>query len=329
MKPFRWLIVLALFLVGCGSKTGLPPQPPSSEEESNESSMAFGDGNPLLFVSGDGRMEDRHIYLARADGSNAFCLTCGPDVWGAYSFPVWAPDRSAFAFVYGDTEVAIQTSDGRVITLFRGDGRYRDLRWSPDGSRLAFSFEGRQGNGWAPAQVCTVVLEERLSAGTRQCWTDAGYNSSPEWSPDGRFLLFAHRHGEFEQADLFRLDLTDRSVERLTDTPDRSELHPRWYGERILYVAQIGQQTDLWVMRADGREPVCLTPGEEDGNWPEWSPDGTRILFVTSRTSDAWSQSDVPFAGYAELYVMAADGSNPVNLTNNPRRFVTQPSWGR
>ena len=40
--------------------------------------------------------------------------------------------------------------------------------------------------------------------------------------------------------------------------------------------------------------------------WPSWSPDGTKISFVTDRD------------GNDEVYVMNADGSSPANLTNNP-----------
>ena len=39
---------------------------------------------------------------------------------------------------------------------------------------------------------------------------------------------------------------------------------------------------------------------------PEWSPDGTRIAFITDRD------------GNDEVYVMGVDGSNPTRLTNTP-----------
>ncbi|NIM52761.1 MAG: hypothetical protein GTO22_26535, partial [Gemmatimonadales bacterium] len=43
-----------------------------------------------------------------------------------------------------------------------------------------------------------------------------------------------------------------------------------------------------------------------DDREPAWSPDGTRIAFASNRD------------GNYEIYVMDADGSNPVRLTDNP-----------
>ena len=48
---------------------------------------------------------------------------------------------------------------------------------------------------------------------------------------------------------------------------------------------------------------------------PAWSPDGTRIAFVSDRDG-----------GFPELYLMNADGSGVTRLTNNA--FVDgNPSW--
>ena len=57
--------------------------------------------------------------------------------------------------------------------------------------------------------------------------------------------------------------------------------------------------------QADGDEPMDLREGKPVYIWPVSSPDGKRIVFVSNRD------------GNTELYVMDADGSNPVNLTRN------------
>ncbi|MCG8620575.1 MAG: hypothetical protein MJE68_01070, partial [Proteobacteria bacterium] len=48
---------------------------------------------------------------------------------------------------------------------------------------------------------------------------------------------------------------------------------------------------------------------------PAWSPDGKQIVFTSLRD------------GNGEIYVMNADGTNPVNLTQH-REWDTNPSWG-
>ena len=71
-------------------------------------------------------------------------------------------------------------------------------------------------------------------------------------------------------------------------------------------------------MSPDGGEVTQLTD-EETGNLaPSWSPDGSRIAFQSWRT------------GEAEIWSMAADGSDPVNLTRSPATAdaMWDGAWG-
>ncbi len=63
---------------------------------------------------------------------------------------------------------------------------------------------------------------------------------------------------------------------------------------------------EIYVMDADGSNPLKLTNTPEGSLGPVWSPDGRKIAFL--------SYAD----GNPEIYVMNADGSGPQNLTNNP-----------
>ena len=64
-------------------------------------------------------------------------------------------------------------------------------------------------------------------------------------------------------------------------------------------------QGDIWAMEATGLDPVQLTThAARDAN-PAYSPDGTKIAFMSERDGDA------------EIYVMSADGSGQTRLTTN------------
>jgi TolB protein len=72
-------------------------------------------------------------------------------------------------------------------------------------------------------------------------------------------------------------------------------------------------------MNADGTNRTRLTNNPADDSYPDWSPDGKKIAFMSNRV-------DPPSNKY-EIYVMnAADGSGKTNISNNPGHDGT-PSW--
>ncbi len=97
----------------------------------------------------------------------------------------------------------------------------------------------------------------------------------------------------------------------IVPTPEREII-----SGRIAYMAkaEAGHYWDIYVMGADGLDPQRLTETESDDGFPNWSPDGRRIAFVSDRD------------GNREIYVMNADGTAPTNLTNHPAEDWT-PSW--
>ena len=83
---------------------------------------------------------------------------------------------------------------------------------------------------------------------------------------------------------------------------------PDWSpdGQRVTFESNRDGNYEIYVVGADGSNPVNLTNDLGYDGVPSWSPDGSRIAFCSSRD------------GNDEIYVMNADGSNPVNLTNDP-----------
>jgi tricorn protease len=89
------------------------------------------------------------------------------------------------------------------------------------------------------------------------------------------------------------------------------ELSPK--GERALFVAR-GDVFTLPIEKGPTRN-LTNSSGAHD-KWARWSPDGSRIAFISDRT------------GEEELYVIAQDGSGkPEQLTSGGKAMRYQPEW--
>jgi Tol biopolymer transport system component len=85
--------------------------------------------------------------------------------------------------------------------------------------------------------------------------------------------------------------------------------------EKIAFYSERDGNQEIYTMNAaDGSNLTRLTDSPADDSNPSWSPDGTQIAFNSNR--DSTEQENFQ---NQEIYVMnAADGSNPIRLTNNP-----------
>ncbi|MBI1927063.1 PD40 domain-containing protein [Candidatus Poribacteria bacterium] len=83
---------------------------------------------------------------------------------------------------------------------------------------------------------------------------------------------------------------------------------------KIAFVSNRDGNYEIYVMNANGSNPINLTRHPAKDMTPSWSPDGTKIAFASDR------------GGNFEIYMMNADGSNLVNLTNHPK-LDAGPSW--
>jgi Tol biopolymer transport system component len=84
---------------------------------------------------------------------------------------------------------------------------------------------------------------------------------------------------------------------------------------------------EIYTMNPDGSDPVRLTDNYVEEFMPVWSPDGTKIAFMSYRDSYSYGQCcGNPDKG-AELYVMDADGSNQKRLTYTMPEGEMSPAW--
>jgi TolB protein len=158
-------------------------------------------------------------------------------IGGFDSNPDFSPDRTRLTFMrVASTERGTARSAIFVVNV-DGTGLHRLTplktnaifpRWSPDGSRIAFSTNGDNFSDQLSANVFTIRPDGR---GLTQVTHDANNNHSftPDWSPDGTKLVFAHATAGEDHIDLDVHDLhSGRTSVLLRGTAGVVDQDPAW-----------------------------------------------------------------------------------------------------
>ena len=225
----------------------------------------------------------------------------------------------------------LDVATGVVQPLTSGGAVNLEPRWSPDGKRLAWmstQFEGRFHLYVADLVNGALSGVRRVSADTVSGLPRAYYSArdhalSPSWSPDGRELVYVNNAGhEWGSGGVWRAAVPAAggtlSGRELRHEETTWAARPDWSpdGRRVVYASYIGRMFhQLFVMTAEGKNPIQLTFGEYDATQPRWSPDGQRIAYLANES------------GMPELRVIAVRGG--ATLTVARTRRVYKRALGR
>lgn len=341
--------MIALALLACSSPA--PPPLPS----------------PGLVVSVQGGEAPGLVVMA-PDGSGARRLTDGTFDAGA----AWSPDGGRIVFTRM-VETPAQLDDpcglpfhGAAMVLDPVSGDVRliadipvvigSLRWSPDGSKIAF------WTGWGDPAAC-----DRDGFGETRVWIAAadgsgarelGLGAMPEWSPDGEALAIVKDGSVYTVSP-------DGAPIRTVYTADGGKSGAAaavWSrdGAMIGFATSEGAVSRLWTApSADGAPtlaapgaaweiPVAYTPGgdlllastlpgpPDDPEIVKLSPDGTRTRLASHAGRDlepalSPDGTQVVFRsnrdGAWEIYVVSLDVSGLTRLTHDAVAVESGPAW--
>jgi len=210
-----------------------------------------------------------------------------------YCGGAWSPDGERLVcetFGVDDPSLngmySIRAADGGGLTRITSNPGGTDMPgdYSPDGTRLVFM----RWHDMRPVGLFVTNVDgsevRQLTPGD-MILDDSGHAGS--WSPNGNDILFVARESEEHHKAIWIVNADEGSPEQLPITPacggplgaaDEYGCHsPDWSpdGDRIVFTRSEpdGSNETLWIVNADGSNPVQVTDGTDDN--PSWGPPTT------------------------------------------------------
>lgn len=183
---------------------------------------------------------------------------------------------------------------------------------SPAGDILA--FVSRRTN-----ETDDIYLVPISGGEPRRLTSDNLIISGMVWTPDGRDLIYSSNRGGAQH--LWKISAAGGTPERLAageENPDTLAMSVQ--GRRLAYSSTTSDM-NIWKIEVPDTlgktvsPPLKLIASTRTDNSPQYSPDGKKIVFTSSRT------------GSLEIWTCDADGSNSSRVTSIGGAHLGTPRW--
>jgi len=172
-------------------------------------------------------------------------------------------------------------------------------------SRIAF-VSTRSGSS-------EIFVSDLFFGEAHQVTHDNAHALTPHWSPDGQRLLYT---SFFKSGfpDIFQIDL--RSMQRTTfvslkGTNTGARYSPS--GNQVVMVLSGEGNPEIYVSNAQGRQISRRTRTDGVESSPEFSPDGSQIIYASEPGP--------------QLYIMSASGGSPRRIPTGLSSYCAEPDW--
>lgn len=239
------------------------------------------------------------------------------EVHGGMRLLSWSPDSKTLAFIdhAASAPPEIKRSDLFFLDLNTMERRRVDTHcistvlpaFSYDGTTLAFACILGYDH-------YTIDLLDLANGSSRRVFDSPGEISGLDWSPDGRYLYFAHSSSGGNKV-LWRIDPSDPTRRtRIPTAPHIADFAINRATGRLIY-AQYSQVANLWRLPINptGR-PAPFVASTRIQNNPNISPDGRRVAFESDRS------------GSREVWISDSEGHDLQQITSL-NSLTGTPRW--
>jgi dipeptidyl aminopeptidase/acylaminoacyl peptidase len=228
------------------------------------------------------------------------------------SDPHISPDGRVVAFVLTvidqkknrrESSIWIVPADGSVAPRrFSAEGfSSNSPRWSPDGKTLAFLSARASDLPAGETPKSQIFLLPIAGGGEAIALTKLKNGvQSYQWSPEGSRIVVVSTSGPMDGV---------AAADRKSDVRHYTHMQYKfndtgWFDDK---------RRHLWVTSASGGEAKQITEGQDwNDTDPQWSPDGTRIAFVSDRTGKAYDDSH-----NTDVWVIPAAGGTLTKISDH------------
>jgi dipeptidyl aminopeptidase/acylaminoacyl peptidase len=173
-----------------------------------------------------------------------------------------------------ETSLWIMNADGtHQRSLVQGS----DVKWSPDGKRIAYVAKGEPSGQqifvrWMDAEGAVTQISHLTEA-----------PSTLEWAPDGKTLAFSMNVPSRQDAMRLAMPAAPKGAKWVE--PPKIVTRLNYRSDRIGYTDDAYRH--IFVIPADGGTPRQITNGDWSHTGPSFSADGKWIAFSSNRSPDA------------------------------------------
>jgi dipeptidyl aminopeptidase/acylaminoacyl peptidase len=172
-------------------------------------------------------------------------------------------------------------------------------RWSPDGKMLAF-LSSRNVDGSTEAPRPQLFIMSMTGGEALPLTKMKNAVTVFQWSPDSTRIVCASRSGPSDAV---------APADRKSDTRHYTHIRYKfndtgWFDDK---------RSHLWVVIAKTGEAKQITKGDDwNDTDPQWSPDGTRIAFVSNRTGREYDDDH-----NTDVWVIPAGGGHLTKISDH------------